>query len=37
MNDTHVFVATPCYGSFVHQRYMQSVIILLQEGRRMGF
>jgi hypothetical protein len=29
-------VATPCYGGLVHQRYMQSVIGLLQSGPGLG-
>jgi hypothetical protein len=33
----HLFVATPCYGGLVHQRYMQSAIALLQAGPRLGF
>lgn len=33
----HLFVATPCYGGLVHQRYMQSVIALLQAGPALGF
>jgi hypothetical protein len=30
LSGTHLFVATPCYGGLVHQRYMQSAIDLLQ-------
>jgi hypothetical protein len=30
LSGTHLFVATPCYGGLVHQRYMQSAIALLQ-------
>jgi hypothetical protein len=30
LSGTHLFVATPCYGGLVHQRYMQSGIALLQ-------
>jgi hypothetical protein len=33
----HIFVATPCYGGLVHQRYMQSAIALLQSGPALGF
>ena len=33
----HVFVATPCYGGLVHQRYMQSAIALLQSVPALGF
>ncbi len=33
----HLFVATPCYGGLVHQRYMQSAIALLQAGPGLGF
>jgi hypothetical protein len=33
---THLFVATPCYGGLVHQRYMQSAIALLQTGPAHG-
>jgi hypothetical protein len=33
----HLFVATPCYGGLVHQRYMQSAIALLQKGPALGF
>lgn len=33
----HLFVATPCYGGLVHQRYMQSAIALLQNGPARGF
>jgi hypothetical protein len=32
-----LFVATPCYGGMVHQRYMQSAIGLLQQGPALGF
>lgn len=35
--DIHLFVATPCYGGSVHQRYMQSAIALLQRGPSLGF
>ena len=34
---THLFVATPCYGGMVNQRYMQSSIALLQSGPALGF
>lgn len=37
MKDTHLFVATPCYGGLVHQQYMHSAIVLLQQGPRLGF
>ena len=33
----HLFIATPCYGGMVHQRYMQSIIALLQAGQSGGF
>jgi GT2 family glycosyltransferase len=33
----HLFIATPCYGGMVHQRYMQSIIGLLQAGQSHGF
>jgi hypothetical protein len=33
----HLFVATPCYGGMVHQRYMESAIGLLQRGPALGF
>ena len=33
----HIFVATPCYGGMVSQRYMISAIGLLQLGDKLGF
>lgn len=33
----HIFVATPCFGGLVTQRYMQSIFALLQLGGRGGF
>jgi hypothetical protein len=33
----HLFVATPCYGGLVTQRYMQSTIGLLLLGQARGF
>ncbi len=33
---THLFVATPCYGGLVTQRYMQSICALLDYGNRKG-
>ena len=36
LSGTHLFVATPCYGGLVHQRYMQSAIALLQTGPAHG-
>jgi hypothetical protein len=33
----HVMVATPCYGGFVSQRYMQCVFALLRHGEALGF
>jgi len=35
-NPIHLFVATPCYGGLVHQRYMQCICILLQYGTANG-
>ncbi|MGA7673974.1 MAG: hypothetical protein WCA78_02885 [Rhizomicrobium sp.] len=32
----HLFVATPCYGGLVHQRYMQCICMLLQYGSANG-
>ena len=32
----HLFVATPCYGGLVHQRYMQCICLLLQYGAANG-
>lgn len=32
----HLFVATPCYGGLVTQRYMQSICALLDYGNRRG-
>jgi hypothetical protein len=37
LSDLNLFVATPCYGGLVNQRYMQSVIALLQTGPALGF
>jgi hypothetical protein len=31
-NQVHLFVATPCFGGLVHQRYMQCICQLLQYG-----
>jgi len=33
---THIFVATPCFGGMVSQRYMVSAIALLQLGASLG-
>lgn len=33
----HLFVATPCFGGQVHQRYMQCVYMLMQYGSSHGF
>jgi len=33
---THLFVATPCYGGLVTQRYMQSICALLEYGNNNG-
>jgi hypothetical protein len=33
----HVMVATPCYGGFVSQRYVQCVFALLRGGEALGF
>ncbi len=33
----HIMVATPCYGGFVSQRYMQCVFALLRHGQGLGF
>jgi len=33
----HIFIATPCYGGLVTQRYMQCVFTLLQRGTERGF
>jgi hypothetical protein len=33
---THLFVATPCYGGLVTQRYMQSICSLLDYGNQNG-
>ena len=33
---THIFVATPCFGGQVHQRYMQCVSLLMQYGAAHG-
>ncbi len=32
----HLFIATPCYGGLVTQRYMQSICALLDAGGRSG-
>jgi len=37
LSGVHLFVATPCYGGLVHQRYMQSSIDLLRTGPARGF
>jgi hypothetical protein len=37
LSGLHLFVATPCYGGLVNQRYMQSAIALLQTGPTLGF
>ena len=33
----HIFVATPCFGGLVTQRYMQCVFTLLQRGTERGY
>jgi len=33
----HVFVATPCFGGMVTQRYMHSMVGLLQRGTEAGY
>jgi hypothetical protein len=33
----HIFVATPCFGGLVTQRYMQCVFTLLQRGSERGY
>jgi hypothetical protein len=35
-DQTHLFVATPCYGGLVTQRYMQSICALLEYGNSVG-
>lgn len=35
-SDVYLFVATPCYGGMVTQRYMQSALVLLQWADRGG-
>lgn len=35
--DTHLFVATPCFGGMVTTRYMQCLIALFNHGRENGF
>ncbi len=35
--DLHLFVATPCFGGMVTQRYMQSAVALLQWADRGGY
>ncbi len=37
MSQPHLFVATPCYGGMVSQRYMISAIGLLRLGEQLGF
>jgi hypothetical protein len=37
MSQPHIFVATPCFGGMVTQRYMISCIALLQLGDALGF
>ncbi|MCW2316335.1 hypothetical protein SAMN06265338_101618 [Rhodoblastus acidophilus] len=37
MPEQHVFIATPCYGGMVTQRYMYSTVGLLNLGRELGF
>jgi len=37
MTDPHIFLATPCYGGMVTQRYMHSTVGLLNLGRELGF
>lgn len=36
MDAPHLFVATPCYGGLVTQRYMQSTVALMQEAAAWG-
>ena len=35
-NQVHLFIATPCYGGLIHQRYMQCICMLLQYGAANG-
>jgi len=37
MTQPHLFLATPCYGGMVTQRYMHSTVGLLNLGRELGF
>jgi hypothetical protein len=37
MPSPHIFVATPCYGGLVAQRYMQCMFALLQRGNEQGY
>lgn len=37
MTEPHLFIATPCYGGMVTQRYMHSTVGLLNLGRELGF
>ncbi|MCW2273443.1 hypothetical protein GJ654_05630 [Rhodoblastus acidophilus] len=37
MTEPHLFIATPCYGGMVTQRYMHSTVGLLNLGRDLGF
>jgi hypothetical protein len=32
----HLFIATPCYGGLIHQRYMQCTYLLMQYGAAHG-
>ncbi|WP_247878368.1 hypothetical protein [Azospirillum sp. TSO22-1] len=36
-SDTHLFVATPCFGGMVTTRYMQCLMALFNHGRDHGF
>ncbi|MBB4199613.1 hypothetical protein CCR94_14940 [Rhodoblastus sphagnicola] len=36
MPEQHLFIATPCYGGMVTQRYMYSTVGLLNLGRELG-
>lgn len=36
MSQAHIYLATPCFGGMVSQRYMVSAIALLQLGERAG-
>ncbi len=33
----HLFIATPCFGGQIHQRYMQCIYMLMQYGASHGF